>query len=132
MIHDVTGPDEYTCVVDNNYYTNLLAQYNLKWAAKFYDLLEKAYPNELKVLSIKIGLEANEKEAMEKAAKAMYLPYDDELGINKQDDSFLQKKVWDFDNTPADKYPLLLHYHPLTIYRYQVIKQADTVLAHFY
>lgn len=61
----------------------------------------------------------------------MYLPYDEELGINPQDDTFLQKAVWDFEHTPEDKYPLLLHYHPLTLYRYQVCKQADTVLAHF-
>lgn len=61
----------------------------------------------------------------------MYLPYDEETGINPQDDSFLQKEVWDIKGTPADKFPLLLHYHPLCLYRYQVCKQADTVLAHF-
>lgn len=61
----------------------------------------------------------------------MYLPYNEEYNIAAQDDTFLSKAVWDFDNTPKDKYPLLLNYHPLTIYRYQVLKQADTVLAHF-
>ena len=61
----------------------------------------------------------------------MYLPYDEEHKINAQDDSFLQKDRWDIENTPKDKFPLLLNYHPLTLYRYQVIKQADTVLAHF-
>jgi alpha,alpha-trehalose phosphorylase len=61
----------------------------------------------------------------------MYLPYDEELGINPQDDSFLAKKVWDIDNTPKEDFPLLLHYHPLHLYRHQVCKQADTVLAHF-
>ena len=61
----------------------------------------------------------------------MYLPYDEELKINPQDDSFLKKKVWDFENTPKEDYPLLLHYHPMYLYRHQVCKQADTVLAHF-
>jgi alpha,alpha-trehalose phosphorylase len=61
----------------------------------------------------------------------MYLPFDEKLKIHPQDDSFLNKKVWDFKNTPKENYPLLLHYHPLTLYRYQVCKQADTVLAHF-
>lgn len=79
----------------------------------------------------KIGLTADEVAQMEKAEKNMYLPYDKETGINPQDDSFMQKEVWDFENTPKDHYPLLLHYHPLYIYRYQVCKQADTVLAHF-
>jgi len=59
----------------------------------------------------------------------MYLPYDEELGINPQDDSFLGLEPWDFANTPADRYPLLLHFHPLVIYRHQVLKQADVVLA---
>ena len=131
MIHDVTGPDEYTCIVDNNYYTNLLAKYNLKWAVAIYDMLAEKEPEQLQRILEKIHMDQSERDLMEKASKEMYLPYDEEMGIHKQDDSFLQKKIWDFDNTPKEHYPLLLHYHPLTIYRYQVIKQADTVLAHF-
>lgn len=127
-INDVTGPDEYTCIVNNNYFTNASAQYNLHWAVKMYHLLKEA--NKTAVID-KIGLTAEEVAEMEKAEKNMYLPYDEETGINPQDDSFLQKEVWDFENTPKDHYPLLLHYHPLYIYRYQVCKQADTVLAHF-
>ena len=66
-----------------------------------------------------------------RAADNMYVPYDERPGINPQDDSFLEREVWDIKNTPKDKFPLLLHYHPLVIYRYQVIKQADIVLAMF-
>ena len=51
------------------------------------------------------------------------------LGIVLQDDHFLDRKRWDFDTTPAERYPLLLHFHPLEIYRHQVIKQTDVVLA---
>jgi alpha,alpha-trehalose phosphorylase len=61
----------------------------------------------------------------------MYVPYDKETGIYPQDDDFLDREPWDFENTPADKYPLLLYYHPLDIYRRQVIKQADVILAMF-
>ena len=61
----------------------------------------------------------------------MYLPWDERLRIHPQDDSFLDRERWDFTNTPEDKYPLLLHYHPLILYRRQVIKQADIVLAMF-
>ena len=61
----------------------------------------------------------------------MCVPYDEELGINPQDDAFLDREAWDLDGTPADKYPLLLHFHPLVIYRHQVLKQADVVLAMF-
>jgi alpha,alpha-trehalose phosphorylase len=65
------------------------------------------------------------------AAESMYVPYDEKLQIFPQDDSFLDREPWDFRNTPSDRYPLLLFYHPLNIYRKQVIKQADVVLAMF-
>lgn len=129
MINDVTGPDEYTCLVNNNYYTNASAQYNLHWAVKFYRLLDEA--GKLQSVAERIHLLPQEIEEFEKAEKLMYLPYDEKTGINPQDDSFLQKEVWDIENTPKENFPLLLHYHPLYIYRFQVCKQADTVLAHF-
>ena len=59
----------------------------------------------------------------------MYVPYDKKLEIVPQDDSFLEREPWDFENTPRENYPLLLFYHPLNIYRKQVIKQADVILA---
>lgn len=127
-INAVTGPDEYTCIVNNNYFTNASAQYNLHWAVRFYQLLQEA--GNLAAAE-RIGLTQEEVGQFAQAEKQMYLPYDQELGINPQDDSFLQKALWDFENTPKDHYPLLLHYHPLYIYRFQVCKQADTVLAHF-
>ena len=130
-IDAVTGPDEYTAIVNNNYYTNVMAKYNLKWAWKLYHELMDKDAEMLKNLCDKISLAEEEIKQFECAYKNMYLPYDEELKINAQDDSFLSKAVWDFDNTPKEKYPLLLNYHPLTIYRYQVLKQADTVLAHF-
>ena len=128
VINCVTGPDEYTCLVNNNYFTNVSAKYNLYWAVKFYYmLLEKGNLDTI----ARIGLTGREVDEFKEACDKMYLPYDEEKGINPQDDSFLSKKEWDFAGTPVSDYPLLLHYHPLYIYRYQVCKQADTVLAHF-
>lgn len=129
QIHEVTGPDEYTCLVSNNYYTNLNAQYNLHWAVKMYGILKEN--GKLRGVAEKICLTEEEIREFERAEKGMYLPYDEELGINPQDDSFLRKAVWDIAGTPKENFPLLLHYHPMYIYRYQVCKQADTVLAHF-
>ncbi|MDF2589712.1 MAG: treP [Anaerocolumna sp.] len=128
-INEVTGPDEYTCMVNNNYYTNACAQFNLKWAVKFYDLLTES--KKISHVVDKMNLSEIEIKDFEKASGCMYLPYDETLKINPQDDSFLEKKVWDFEHTPKEDYPLLLHYHPLCLYRHQVCKQADTVLAHF-
>lgn len=130
-IDEVTGPDEYTCCVNNNYYTNVMAKHNLKWAAKSVSILKAFNEAAAAELLQRLGVTEEEVSAWEKAAAAMLLPYDETLGINPQDDTFLRKAVWDFENTPKENYPLLLHYHPLTIYRYQVCKQADTVLAHF-
>ncbi|RLQ91227.1 glycosyl hydrolase family 65 protein [Planomicrobium sp. Y74] len=130
-IDDVTGPDEYTCIVNNNYYTNVMAKHNLSWAAKIYYLLDETDSDHLKQLASRLELTETEVGNWQIAADSMYLPYDETLQINAQDDSFLQKARWDLKNTPPEKFPLLLNYHPLTLYRYQVLKQADTVLAHF-
>lgn len=128
----VTGPDEYTACVNNNFYTNAMAQMNLQYAYDIAHQLQKEDPAAYKKVADKIGLEAGEIEAWKKAADNMYLPYDKELGIHEQDDGFLQKKLWPIDTIPADKRPLLMHYHYLVIYRHQINKQADTLLAMFF
>ena len=128
-INGVTGPDEYTAVVNNNYFTNIMAQEHLRFAARAVGELEQENPQKFARLAEKTALDPSEREAWTRAADAMYLPYDEGRGIHPQDDSFLDKQVWDFEATPADHYPLLLHYHPLNLYRHQVIKQADTLLA---
>jgi len=129
QIHAVTGPDEYTCLVNNNYYTNVLARYNLEWAVKIIRILEEG-GRAGKVID-KAGVTRAELQEFEKAAGAMYLPYDEKLGINPQDDSFLKKKKWDLSEIKEEEKPLLLHYHPMYLYRHQICKQADTVMAHF-
>ncbi|MCR4706242.1 MAG: family 65 glycosyl hydrolase [Lachnospiraceae bacterium] len=129
VLNVVTGPDEYTCMVNNNYYTNVAAKYNLCWTLKIHRLLKEA--GMLGNLDERLGITDEELASFGKAAEAMLLPYDARLGINPQDDSFLSKPVWDLTKTPKDHFPLLLHYHPLHLYRYQVCKQADTVLSYF-
>jgi alpha,alpha-trehalose phosphorylase len=128
-IHGVTGPDEYTTLVDNNLYTNLIAQNNLSYAVATLEKMKQKQEEQYTALADSIGLKTAEINNWRRAADRMYLPYDDELEIHPQDDTFLEKKVWDFDHTPSDKYPLLLNFHPLVIYRQQVIKQADVTLA---
>ncbi|MTI69125.1 MAG: glycoside hydrolase family 65 protein [Firmicutes bacterium] len=130
-INSVTGPDEYTAIVNNNFYTNSMAKMHLDFAYKTAMEIKNEYSNIYQRLVEKIGLNEKEIKSWKKAADNMYLPYDEELGIHPQDDNFLEKEVWDFENVSKDKYPLLLNYHPLIIYRYQVCKQADVVLALF-
>ncbi|MFW5854785.1 MAG: glycoside hydrolase family 65 protein, partial [Thermodesulfobacteriota bacterium] len=130
-IHGVTGPDEYNTVVNNNAYTNLMARENLWFAAGTVEDLRRKDAGLYQSLVDKTGLEYTETEEWRRAANNMYIPYDEELGIHPQDDSFMDKKQWDIEGTPQDKFPLLLHFHPLVIYRHRVIKQADLVLALF-
>lgn len=130
-INSVTGPDEYNAVVDNNYFTNLMAQENLRYAAWVVDDLAARHPEVHRALEARTGLRPGEPKDWADAAERMYLPFDERLGVHPQDDAFLDKEVWDFENTPEDCYPLLLHYHPLNLYRFQVIKQVDTLLAMF-
>ena len=113
-IHGVTGPDEYTAVVNDNLYTNVMARFNLRTAA--------ALENE--------GIAETERMVWRQAAERMTLPYDPHVEVFSQDNDFMTLEPWDW-NTPKSKYPLLLNFHPLVIYRHQVLKQADTVLAMF-
>eukprot|EP00906_Rhabdomonas_costata_P004894 RCo007337 len=131
QIHGVTGPDEYTALVDNNYYTNIMAQATLEYAHRLYDSLSLGHAEELQAITAKIDLRPAELEAFKQAALKMWLPQDHVLGVHPQDDSFLKKKSWDFENTPRDSYPLLMHFHPLVIYKHRVCKQADVILAHY-
>jgi alpha,alpha-trehalose phosphorylase len=93
--------------------------------------LEQTDPEAFEALARRTGLAASEPADWKEAAERMYLPYDERLGVHPQDDHFLDQQRWDFAGTPENHYPLLLHYHPLNLYRSQVIKQADTVLAMF-
>ncbi len=128
VINEVTGPDEYTALVNNNSYTNYMAKENLLYAVEVLSSLEKKV---FKTVSQKTNLHPSEIKEWKKAAEKMYLPKKNQEGILPQDDSFLKKQRWDFKNTPDENYPLLLHYHPLVIYRRQVLKQSDLLLAMF-
>ncbi|WP_417561830.1 glycoside hydrolase family 65 protein [Microbacterium sp.] len=130
-IHGVTGPDEYTTVVNDNLFTNVMARFNLHFAARTVREMAERDGEVYRRMVSRLHLDPAEPEAWERAAQAMHIPYSPQLGIHPQDEVFLEKEVWDLENTPADKRPLLLHFHPLVIYRYQVLKQADVVLALF-
>ncbi|MEV7180413.1 glycosyl hydrolase family 65 protein [Kitasatospora sp. NPDC093679] len=120
-IEGVTGPDEYSAVADNNVFTNLMAQTNLRAAAE----AATRHPLEAGTL----GVDTEEAAAWRDAAAAMFIPYDENLGVHPQADGFTDHQLWDFESTPAENYPLLLHYPYFDLYRKQVVKQADLVLA---
>ncbi|MEV8135859.1 glycoside hydrolase family 65 protein [Microbacterium aurantiacum] len=130
-IHGVTGPDEYTTVVNDNLFTNVMARFNLRFAARTVREMAERDGEVYRVMVERLGLEPGEEDDWERAAEAMHIPFSPALGIHPQDHVFLEREIWDLENTPPEKRPLLLHFHPLVIYRYQVLKQADVVLALF-
>jgi alpha,alpha-trehalose phosphorylase len=117
----VTGPDEYSAISDDNTYTNLMARRNLLGAATAVD----RHPDEAEAL----GVVADEVGAWRSAAEVMHVPYDGILDVHMQAEGFTHHARWDFEGTPAENYPLLLHYPYFDLYRKQVVKQADLVMA---
>jgi alpha,alpha-trehalose phosphorylase len=120
-IDGVTGPDEYNALADNNVYTNLMAQQNLRAAA---DAVAR-HPRH----AADLGADFEEAAAWRDAAEDMVVPWDDRLGVHPQSEGFTDHEVWDFAGTRPDQYPLLLHFPYVELYRKQVVKQADLVLA---
>ena len=120
-IDGVTGPDEYSALGDDNVYTNLMAQQNLRAAAD----AARRDPDRAREL----GIGEEEMAGWRDAAEALYIPYDEVLGVHPQAEGFTGHQVWDFAATTAGQYPLLLHFPYFDLYRKQVVKQADLVLA---
>ncbi len=129
-LHTVTGPDEYTALIDDDHYTNKLVRETLRYAAELAGSLELRDPERFAAVRRRTGLQDAEVARWFELASLVHLAVDDRLGVTKQDASFLSKPEWPWDEVPEESYPLLLHYHYLDIYRHQVLKQADVLLAH--
>ncbi len=122
-IDGVTGPDEYSAIADNNLYTNLMAQRNLRAAAD----AAGRHPAVARRLNVKQA----ELRTWRRAADRMLIPYNPSLGVHEQASAFTEHERWNFDATRPDQYPLFLHFPYFDLYRKQVVKQADLVLAMF-
>ncbi len=120
-IDGVTGPDEYSALADNNVYTNLMAERNLRLA---FEAAQRHHER-----AAELGVDDEESAAWRDAADAMLIPYDEELRVHPQAQAFTEHEVWDFADTTPEQYPLLLHFPYFDLYRKQVVKQADLVLA---
>lgn len=126
-INGVTGPDEYTALVNNNAYTNVMVQDQFEYTVKLMEEMKEMHEGRCEELCDRLQVSDAEIGSWRKMAEEMFIYR--EQGMIGQDDTFLHKAPWNFADTPKDKYPLLLHYHPMDIYRHQVLKQADLVLA---
>ncbi|WP_432546308.1 glycoside hydrolase family 65 protein [Kineococcus sp. SYSU DK004] len=120
-VDGVTGPDEYSALVDDNAYTNLMAQANLRSAV----VLARRFPER----AADLGVDDDELADWERLADAVHVPRDPATGVHAQDEGSSERKRWDFEGTPPEAYPLADHYPYFSLYRRQVSKQADLVLA---
>lgn len=127
-LSNVCGPDEYQPGGNNNCYTNYLAKFNLETALGAVKQMQAEAPEKFAALKQKLELDDDELTLWREAAETMFLPYEETLGIHPQDDGFLYKDALDIDAIPEAEIPLVKHWHPLVIWRYQVLKQADVVL----
>lgn len=131
-ICSVTGPDEYNVLVDNNFYTNLMARENLRDAVEVVRLLEKNAPEKLEELKCRIGFSVDELPLWEEIIEKMYFPYDESREIYPMDDGFMMRKTWDEERIPPEKRSWLYeNYHPLFIMRHRMSKQADAILGFY-
>ena len=128
-INSVTGPDEYNALVNNNTYTNLMAAESMLYAAEVLHGMARRDPDAYGRLAQKIGLSSDEPDHWRQAAESIYVPREENSPLIWQDDAFQSRVPWPLSTIPKENFPLLLHYHPLVIYRHMVCKQADLVLA---
>jgi alpha,alpha-trehalose phosphorylase len=117
----ITGPDEYTALVDNNVFTNLMAARNMEVAAD----LSVRHPRRARELEV----DEEEIASWRDAAAAIVVPFDRHARITQQCNGFTRLRPWNFEATPPTDYPLLLHHHNYILYSSRVVKQADLVFA---
>ena len=130
-INMVTGPDEYTVMTDNNCYTNVMARDALLKAVGIVELAQQRWPQEYQEIATRLKLLPQEVAEWLRAGESIYLPYDSARRLYAQDDYFFHRAPWKYGEKPNPDRPLLLQYHPLIIYRYQILKQPDLVMALF-
>ncbi|MTI49197.1 MAG: glycoside hydrolase family 65 protein [Firmicutes bacterium] len=132
MILGVTGPNEYENNVNNNWYTNTMAAWNLEYTLEVIDFLKKEYPNELNKLIKKLALEGKELNKWRDIVSKMYYPYIDSLDVFEQQDGYMDKEqilVEDLDNSNL---PLNQNWSWDRILRSCYIKQADVLQGIFF
>ncbi len=129
-INSVCGPDEYACGVNNNCYTNFMVREHLYFALEVYEEMCKNAPQKLFELAEKVGLDDAELTLWKDAADKMYYHKNEELGVYEQDDTFIYNDPVDMNTIPRN-YDIRGMFHPLDLWRLQVLKQADVVLLNF-
>ena len=120
VILGVTGPNEYENNINNNFYTNYLASWCLRYAAEQVTTLQKE------------DITKEETQQWLHIAQNIYLPYSEKYGVYLQQDGFLDKDLKPVSAIPAEERPLNQHWSWDRILRSPYIKQADTLQGFYF
>ncbi len=128
VMHGVTGPNEYENNVNNNWYTNYIAVWCLKYTLHALEWVKNNHPNRYETVLEKAKFYYHsETPKWEHIIANMYLPYDEELGVFVQHDGFLDKELQTVDALPETVRPLNQNWSWDRILRSCFIKQADVL-----
>lgn len=131
VINCVTGPDEYTVAVNNDVYTNALARFVLAYGVKVVAELKSHYAPAWRNLARKLDFAESETADWALRARRMRIPFDQELGIHPQHDTFLDMDPIDLATFPEKWRPAWRDCPWDYLIRTQVVKQPDVLLAMF-
>lgn len=132
VILGVTGPNEYENNVNNNWYTNTLAAWNMDYAREVNDFLKKEYPAEHAALVQKLGLTDEEMSKWTEISNKMYYPIIEELGVFAQQDGYMDKEQILVKDLSPENLPLNQNWSWDRILRSCFIKQADVLQGIFF
>jgi kojibiose phosphorylase len=126
-IRTVIGPDEYHEGVDDNAFTNVMAQWNLEQAADLVDWLRADRPDAWEAIARRVDVQADETETWRRIAKAMYTGFDPSTGLFEEFAGFFTLDELDLEREQARTLPLELVLGRERLQRTKVVKQADVV-----
>ncbi len=124
----VTGPNEYENNVNNNWYTNYIAVWCLRYAAECINKVKASAPEAFARIQQTTGLKAAEETGFwKKIEENMYFPYDVKMDIILQQDGYMDKVQILVHDLPASERPLNQKWSWDRILRSCFIKQADVL-----
>lgn len=132
VILGVTGPNEYENNVNNNWYTNYIAKWCIKFAAEHIAKVKEGYNSDYVRVMGKTQLTDVEIGKWLKVADNMYFPYSEEHKVYLQQDGFLDKELVTVANLPKDQRPINQKWSWDRILRSPYIKQADTLQGFYF
>ena len=132
VILGVTGPNEYENNVNNNFYTNYIAKWCIKYAAENIDIVEKDYPSDFTRIMNKVKLSKAELTQWKTVADNMYFPYSEDEQVYLQQDGFLDKELITVADLDKSQRPINQKWSWDRILRSPYIKQADTLQGFYF